>query len=432
MGGAKGHQEQQNARGFGDVGGAICWSHLVDAVLAADLSDAKTERMCMLCGEFCDDDDPAFAVPFEELMAVFIDSFRFHYRPAVDVLPWDSEDGYLGPVMDTSEAVDDLGSGAFEPECEADVLAAITDAIGFDEEWTTWSAGTDTDDLVYQWERFEAVVKHRSRFVMVHRTGPLSVAHGVARESPMDALGAFLDSVLVYTGRDLGLVRQMPSGSSFFRGRLCERPKDVPVSAVGLGPAPSGKASANRMSPQGISMFYASSDPATAISEIAGHGVEPCAVVAEFLSTRELTVLDLTLTPDPPSPFDDSRRHEARMIHFLSSFVHSITVPVIPDGRQHVDYAPTQVLTEYLRWVSDTQIDGIVLPSAQTNKPTYVMFFDSDSFVDVDTPALVLTPLQQSLGIEPEPPVFTMDPTAVVAYDVHRTYTAKRMSTLGR
>ena len=130
------------------------------------------------------------------------------------------------------------------------------------------------------------------------------------------------------------------------------------------------------MSPAGVALFYASADPQTAIAEIAGHGVEPLAVVGKFTNTRELLILDLTATPSQISPFCIDLRQPARMARFLSSFIHSITAPVIPDGRQHVEYAPTQLLTEYLRWVPQPRLDGIALLSAQTRERTYVLFFD--------------------------------------------------------
>lgn len=62
------------------------------------------------------------------------------------------------------------------------------------------------------------------------------------------------------------------------------------------------------------------------------------------------------------------------MLMFLDGFVKNITHPVTPDGRQHVEYTPTQVLTEYLRWASPHPFDGIALPSAQAGEKTYVFF----------------------------------------------------------
>ena len=151
-----------------------------------------------------------------------------------------------------------------------------------------------------------------------------------------------------------------------------------------LQPPPPEKAAANRMSPAGIPMFYASDDLQTAIAEIAGHSWQPYALVGAFHSTRRLRLLDLTRRPAFPSYFDEARHAELGLAQFVKLFVYAITRPVIPDGRQHIEYTPTQVLTEYLRWMPENPIDGIALPSAQTGKKTYVLFFDSKSFADAD------------------------------------------------
>ena len=50
-------------------------------------------------------------------------------------------------------------------------------------------------------------------------------------------------------------------------------------------------------------------------------------------------------------------------------FVKSITAPVAHDGREHIEYVPTQILTEYFRGrvkgEGASRLDGIVYP-AQT------------------------------------------------------------------
>jgi hypothetical protein len=183
------------------------------------------------------------------------------------------------------------------------------------------------------------------------------------------------------------------------------------------------------MSPAGIPLFYASADAETAIAEIAGHGVEPFAVVGEFRNVRPVRVLDLTRRPSRPSPFDSSRRRESQMAAFLDLFVSSITHPVIPDGRQHVEYAPTQVLTEFLRWAPERKIDGLILPSAQTSRPTYVLFYDQAGFTTVGqeeatAPRHALLDFDES----DDRPTFSLDPSDVTVYEVHRQYRASPAS----
>lgn len=53
------------------------------------------------------------------------------------------------------------------------------------------------------------------------------------------------------------------------------------------------------------------------------------------------------------------------MLCFLQKFIHDITLPVELDGREHVDYVPTQVFTEYLRYAFLARVDGLTFPSVQ-------------------------------------------------------------------
>ena len=68
-----------------------------------------------------------------------------------------------------------------------------------------------------------------------------------------------------------------------------------------LGPPPEENASQNRMSPAGISMFYVSEDPNTALAEIRARtgGFS----VGCFRLTRPALVLDLSTMPPIPSTY---------------------------------------------------------------------------------------------------------------------------------
>jgi hypothetical protein len=52
-------------------------------------------------------------------------------------------------------------------------------------------------------------------------------------------------------------------------------------------------------------------------------------------------------------------------IAFLRRFVEGLTLPVVLDGREHIEYVPTQVFTEYLRYSFPALLDGLVFPSVQ-------------------------------------------------------------------
>lgn len=414
MGLVKNRAAELEDRGFSEIEGGVCLDHITDPCLSQRLEDFVTEHNCAVCGTARPSETNAsFAVPLEKLMDAVVETVRHFYADAEAVLPWDSEDGVLvGPQIDTWDVVEDITDGAFDNAYSDRIVELISSAIGYQTTWTSWFTAADTDGLDYAWEQFAQTAMHESRMV-------------VGMGSPTDPparLARFLESVLVYATSELELVRQLPPGTGFYRGRLCEHPDLLNRHSDDLGPAPPKKASANRMSPAGVALFYASSDPQTAVAEIAGHGVEPLAVIGKFTNTRGLRVLDLTSSPAPISPFCLEKREHARMGRFLSSFVRYIAAPVIPDGRQHVEYAPTQLLTEYLRWVAEPKLDGIALPSAQTDNCTYVLFFSRSDCATLGDPAAendVDDPFDRDIGAEP---ALVLDPETVITYRVQRQY----------
>ena len=45
------------------------------------------------------------------------------------------------------------------------------------------------------------------------------------------------------------------------------------------------------------------------------------------------------------------------------------------DGREHIDYVPTQVFTEYFRYAFPGRVDGLMFPSAQGPGNNVAVFF---------------------------------------------------------
>ena len=52
---------------------------------------------------------------------------------------------------------------------------------------------------------------------------------------------------------------------------------------------------------------------------------------------------------------------------------------IYEDGREHVEYVPTQILTEYFKYIfyqlTNNQIEGIVYKSSKSEKGKCVVFF---------------------------------------------------------
>ena len=400
MGGAKRLMMEYEERGYGLVEGSLCRDHLQDRYLrdTVEPSSDDEDNTCLVCGQSGD----AMA-SLESLVKVVVAAMRVWYSDPLEELPWDGrEGGFQGEVLDTEDVIRNLCDAAFTPDSSGDLHHALVDAIDLTQ-WTPLGGGADRDLMDYAWDVYADDVRRGSRFVFLmdvrdRYDAPTRVAK---------YLSQIVDSYV--TAPDDLVTRTQDV--SVFRGRLVEDPTQFEATAKQLGPAPSELAAANRMSAPGISLMYASADPQTAIAEIAGHGVEPFAITGRFENVRTLFILDLTKRPERSnagSLFDPGNWDRLRMIMFFDGFVERITRPVIPDGRQHIEYTPTQVLTEFLRWTSPHPLDGIALPSAQTGEKTYVFFCGPEGIVDHET---------DRIGA-----MFRFVPNATQVYRVERSY----------
>ena len=125
---------------------------------------------------------------------------------------------------------------------------------------------------------------------------------------------------------------------------------------------------AGRMNPAGISYFYCALQSGTAIAETVP-SPPVTAAVATFETTREISVLNLCELPPLPSLFDSAKRTEYEWLMFLHGFVAEISEPVRKDGREHIDYVPSQVVSEWFAQVfrpkgRKSRLDGLLYPSA--------------------------------------------------------------------
>jgi len=66
----------------------------------------------------------------------------------------------------------------------------------------------------------------------------------------------------------------------------------------------------------------------------------------------------------------------------MHAFARDLSASVVIDGREHIEYAPTQVVTEYLRWLPEFHVDGILFASAQNGGTSCVIFCGPDECSD--------------------------------------------------
>ncbi len=239
----------------------------------------------------------------------------------------------------------------------------------------------------YDWAWFTEVVTHRRRFFFEdYESGPHS-----SNLSP----GKLLERIFEYT-ENYELFRTLPPDTRLLRARFQE-PDTKLTSPQDLGPPPKSRANqANRMSPAGIPIFYACDKPETALRETAKEAGR--FVIGEFKTRRPAVILDLTDIPSIPSLFaviSDSVEFRPReVLSFLNHIADEISKPVQRDDRVHVEYIPTQVVTEFVRSKltrEGVRIDGIKYRSAvHPEYASYVIFATQDNLLSAEEGTRIL------------------------------------------
>jgi hypothetical protein len=262
-------------------------------------------------------------------------------------------------------------------------LDSITRAIATPQ---SWFEDDTRDQFAYSWERFAETVRHEARFVLIADPRP-----GGENEPPA-RLARFLAGLLGYADKSTPMLHTLPTGTKLYRGRMTDNVAELRAEvekepAQKLGAAPPSRAAAGRMSGEGVPLFCGADNVHTAVAEIALHSPYDFALVGEFTTQRPITILDFTRNPKVPSIFDLAHQDRRLFAEFVDDFVSAITQPVVLDGRERVDYLPTQVVTEYLRWVPRRRIDGIAFPSrAKSRGKNVVLFTRLDDDVVTDPP----------------------------------------------
>ena len=364
----------------------ICSNCVHEPDLQKFISNINTDSEC----SFCNGKD-APTCEFLEFADYVEKCVRTEYDLAVDNLGWDKGEGgwQFAQTWDTHDLViDELGI-EFDPDSNSSVLQSLVNVMG-DHDWcvTNPYGVSPLDVLRLGWQRFCNLIQHETRFFL-DRWAP-SLSDGEIAEpeqlTPIEVLSAIGTRI-----QSMQLFRTLPAGSIVYRARYCENNNYLSTPDE-LGPPPQEEAVlANRMSPPGIVMFYGALDSNTAISETITQPA--CCSIGKFITHRSLKLLDLSLVPAVPSIFalqsenQPWTRVDAR---FFLDLVEDLTKPIARDARIHIEYIPTQVVTEYCRLVfhlehATEKLDGILYPSARhPGGESLVLFADRLAVVGIE------------------------------------------------
>ena len=131
--------------------------------------------------------------------------------------------------------------------------------------------------------------------------------------------------------------------------------------------------------PAGVSMFYGAFDEETARMECtpkSRHDGKGRFLIGQFTPKRNFQLIDLTALPRPS--FWKHKRDTREALAFMHIFHKEITKRIKPDDRIHTEYVPSQVFTEYLRYMfkleGEIDVDGLIYKSSVNNNKCVVVF----------------------------------------------------------
>ncbi|MDE0127982.1 MAG: RES domain-containing protein [Gammaproteobacteria bacterium] len=284
---------------------------------------------------------------------------RYFQHPDAAGIPLDKGDWVINP-MDTFDALMQL------PLACNDVLFEDLANAFCNDCWVSaggiWSGIYHRHErLANAWDHFEEMAKHRARYFLGSNIEIWEFDPGNEFLQPT----ALLDAVGRYV-RKFNLIRTLNSKLTLYRARHSKNGAAY-SSFDEMGPPPKDAAKAGRMNAAGIPYFYLARERRTAIAEVASHPPGKL-VIGSFKLNRAIPVLDLTCLEEPPSLFDDDAYERRQSILFLRDFVQRIASPVRKDGREHVEFVPSQVVSEYFSEMfaspeGDGRIGGMVYPS---------------------------------------------------------------------
>lgn len=378
-------EEDQSLRLSHIDGKTVCTACFGDPHLKKAVADNAVANACDYCGAL---GKGVVAAPLTAVLEFMLPQIELEYASADQTLPQDPETKdrmFPEDEFDARELLETYIELELPNDHDCSLVADIADALP-EQDWCLLNPlGTpDYEAIGNSWEAFKNVVKHRRRFFFLqHKDRDLD--HDLTLgEAAYDVPG-----LLERIGRfahDHRLIIRLAVGSLWFRVQeLGVGEHDF--SPRRMGPPPYELANMpNRMSPAGIPMFYGAIDQATALAEVADQNARFAS--ARFETLKDVLVLDVRRAPDVPSLFDPEFAKDRAVAMFMHSFIDDFRAQIDRKRRPHVDYLPTQIITEYFRTAvsggDDEPVLGVLYSSTKNGRDAIVLFAENSDVVPGD------------------------------------------------
>ncbi len=368
MGLAKKLLMEYEARGYGKVPNKYVCHHCFDEKgLSNFIKKNGKQGLCSYCGKKTD------VLDLEIVIKHIISSISNEWQDPVENSPYESaEGGYLNnyqfdiwDLLSEQEPINAVSQTLFE-----DIYSTINTNL-----WARpFAEPFKEQHLLEEWDKFIYRVKHKLRFTIFSENNN-------NKYYPIEQVAKIISD----------LKFEQICNDKIYRIRITNNKQNL-NSASEMGTVPIEYAlQANRMSPVGIAMFYGAFDEQTAVDEVLNSNKNNCNIyihTATFIASRPLNLISLPSKLEIPSIYDEVKGDKRPYYIFMQSFIDWFARPIDRDGKEeHLEYIPTQIITEYLRYnytINNKPIDGIIYKSSVGSGKSVVLFIQNDQCVDND------------------------------------------------
>lgn len=362
-------------------GKSVCSRHYRDKYLKDFIDKDATKGVCSYCGRYTQVRD------MQKFAQDVTWKIHFHYNSADDEGLFLANSFYdddkevirgfkrVGPYILPSDAehfesalemMEELGLISDNQDLNDDIEGMFTTQLWVKKDF---NIPEENKRLTDEWLKFAKEVTEERRFTFLAKPefANLAVGKGTGYGDILSKLSRIIN--------EQKLCVPLQQGTHIFRSRSVD---DITVQYDfnDLTSAPSKYAFPNRMSPAGIGVFYGSFAEKVAKNECIGDNSH--FVVGTFETTKDLLVIDLTKIPAPSFWMKGWQENL-----FLHRFHREITKPLNEDDNNKLKYVPTQIFTEFLRYMFKTDggasVDGLIYGSAKVRDEKNLVLFCSNA-----------------------------------------------------
>lgn len=353
-----------------DIGTYVCKNHFEDDFLNDYIRKKGENGVCSYCNK------RLVVIELEAVLIIIAIGLDYIYEDPLNSRYYnkDTEYGFDGNVQPFDELWWD---DPFDLRIDDDkLLEDVRDQLSTDQLYCEKNEyGSHEDYLDELWSHFKEVLKHKARFAFhfsnTFRQWNLS--------DPSYILHQVETTILSYN-----MISILEANTILYRARQHSKEREVSdVTKIASLPNFLNKI-AGRMNAAGISLFYCSKSKNLTIQEVVSkrRTSMPYYTTAIFRNKETLRLVDLTKLPDVPSIFDEENNHSIDVIYFMKSFVKEVSLSVLQKDSV-LEYLPTQVITEYIRYNPDLNVDGMIYNSAKNiNEKNIVLFYNHEDSLD--------------------------------------------------